>query len=248
MKRVFISLAFISLSACSPKPNAPEAPAASEAATSMIMAEAPASSQTRVVPGLNGGPVAIGNNLSCEGPVGPRDTAKGLLALYKDQAKVATIPGAEGQDSQGVVLFGDDPKRRLEVTFWDSEMTHVSGVTATGDAAAWAGPHGLHLGSTVAEVEAANGRTFELSGFDWDYGGYVQKLHGGSLERLPGGCSLSIRFGLNDGHGPVANTIEGDRTLASTDAALLKAKPVVQVLSLGWPLPEGVRPDQSPAD
>ncbi|MEI9906086.1 MAG: hypothetical protein WDN06_20890 [Asticcacaulis sp.] len=104
---------------------------------------------------------------------------------------------------------------RLEVTFWDDAMEHVSSVAPGNAATAWTGPAGLHLGSTVADVQTANGKAFSVAGFGWDYGGYVTDLKGGSLTGLPGGCTLQLRFDNVKGQAP-PDGISGDGVTLSS--------------------------------
>jgi hypothetical protein len=120
----------------------------------------------------------------------------------------------------------------------------VSTVLVRGDSQ-WSGPKGLHLGSALADVEAANEKPFKLGGFDWDYGGYVTDLNRGKLAKIKGKCTLGIRLGIPENGGPVVESIEGERALISTDPAVMAAKPVVQELSIGWPRPQAEMEDDA---
>lgn len=210
------------LTACSPK----------------LAAQAPVSSGA--APEIAAAPVV--NSFDCNGPVGPKDTAKGLLAKYGADAALGDIAGAEGMTTKGLILYGKDPSRRLEVSFWDDAMEHVSEVSPGDKATAWTGPAGLHLGSSVADAEAANGKAFSIAGFGWDYGGYATDLKNGKLAALSGGCSLQLRFDNVNGDAP-PDGISGDGvTVSSDDARIKKYAPVVTEIAVGWPLPEGVKP------
>lgn len=171
--------------------------------------------------------------LSCTAPVGPRDTAASLKRRYGRAAIVTTVPGPEGTTVRAVVLWPRERERRVEVTFWDERMTQPAGVTLGDSARRWSAG-GVRLGDTLARVEQLNSRPFQLGGFEWDYGGYLQDARGGTLGVLPGGCRISVRFGLSGG-APVAQSILGDVTLQSTDKAVQAARPVVTGLSIGWP-------------
>ncbi len=184
--------------------------------------------------------VAAPLHFDCLGPVTQKMSAHEILARFGRDARRADIPGAEGEVAKGVVLYPNDPSRRLEITFWDDAQTAVSDVSAGPKATAWTGPSGLHPGSTLAEVVAANGHNFGLSGFGWDYGGYVTNFWGGALLKPAGGCAVQIRFGLPHG-ARISRTIEGDRDLNSTLPEVKAADPRIERLSVGWPLPAGVR-------
>jgi len=213
------------ITACSPQKSA-ETPASSEAASEMVASSLPPADYT-----------SLANVMTCDWPVKKTDTAESLLATYKSYAQVTSIPGAEGIEQKGVVLYGSDPRRRVEIFFFDDAMTQVSTVLIHGDSQ-WSGPKGLHLGSPFADVVAANEKPFKLGGFDWDYGGYITDLNHGRLAKIKGNCTLSLRLGIPEDGGPVADSIEGERTLLSTDPAVIAAKPVVQELSVGWAKPE----------
>ena len=218
-------LTLLAIVACSPR-GPEETPASSEAASEAMASSLPPADYT-----------SLANVMTCDWPVKKTDTAESLLATYKSYAQVATIPGAEGTEEKGVVLYGNDPRRKVEILFFDEAMTEVSIVLVRGDSQ-WSGPKGLHLGSALADVEAANEKPFKLGGFDWDYGGYVTDLNRGKLAKIKGKCTLGIRFSIPENGGPVVDSITGDRTLVSTDPAVIDARPVVQELSIGWPKPE----------
>ncbi len=228
----FVILGLLAVAACSPRESA-ETPASSEAASEAVASSLAPADYT-----------SLANVMTCDWPVKKTDTAESLLATYKSYAQVTTIPGAEGTEEKGVVLYGNDPRRRVEVFFYDEAMTEVSQVLVRGDSQ-WSGPKGLHIESSLADVESANEKPFKISGFDWDYGGYVSDFNRGKLAKIKGKCTLGIRFGIPENGGPVADTITGERTLVSTDPAVVAAKPVVQALSVGWSKAEAITEDDA---
>lgn len=226
-------LAVLLFVACSPQKPA-ETPASSEAASEAMAVSSLAPADY----------TSLANVMTCDWPVKKTDTAESLLATYKSYAQVTDIPGAEGITQKGVVLYGNDPRRRVEVFFYDDALTEVSTVLIRGDSQ-WSGPKGLHLDSSLAEVETANEKPFKLGGFDWDYGGYVSDFNRGKLAKIKGKCTFGVRFGIPENGGPVAESIEGEKTLVSTDPAVIAAKPVVQELSVGWPKAEAPAEDDA---
>ena len=226
----FVVLGLLAVVACSPR-TPEETPASSEAASEAMESSLPPADYT-----------SLANVMTCDWPVKKTDTAESLLATYKSYAQVTTIPGAEGTEEKGVVLYGNDPRRKVEILFFDEAMTEVSSVLVRGDSQ-WSGPKGLHLGSALADVEAANEKPFKLSGFDWDYGGYVTDLERGKLARIKGKCTLNLRFGIPENAGPVADSIVGERTLVSNDPAVMAARPVIQEMSVAWAKPEAAETD-----
>lgn len=177
-------------------------------------------------------------HFDCKGPITPAMSATTILARYGKDARGETLHGAEGETPQAVVLYPDDPARRLEITFWDDAQTAVANITARGKAVAWIGPLGLHAGSSLAEVVAANGHNFSFNGFGWDYGGYLTNAWTGKL--LKQGCAIQVRLALPAGVRP-PRSISGERELNSTLAEVKAVGPVIDELSIGWPLPAGVK-------
>jgi hypothetical protein len=175
---------------------------------------------------------AVPSDLSCAGPVKPGDTVATLTARFGEQARIETLGGAEGLEFAGLVLFGDDPARRLEVIFGDDTSVPASAVRLRGETRWPVG--GVRLGDALAKVREANGAAFELWGFGWDYGGYVSDLKDGRLAALPGGCSLSIRFDP-DPAAELPNDLMGEAALSSDDPRVLAAKPTVSELTLNFP-------------
>lgn len=173
--------------------------------------------------------------MTCDWPVHKTDSADSLLATYKSYAQVTDIVGPEGSTQKGVVIYGNDPRHRVEVIFFDEAMTQVSTVVVRGDSQ-WSGAKGLHLGSTLADITAANEKPFKVNGFGWDYGGYVVDLNHGRLAKPKGGCVFGLRLGLTENY-TAPDSISGERTLVSTDPALVAAAPVVQEMTVSWPKP-----------
>ncbi len=235
MHRWWIAAGALALLAGCDKGNEAKAPASVAAVASGPLAPpvAPAASPTP----------AAADGLGCDTPIPPTASFASLKAQFGDAIRKGDIPGAEGQTAKGAVLYGATPARTLQISFWDAAMAHVSGVSPADKATAWIGPMGLHLGSTLAEVEKANGRPFVIGGFGWDYGGYITDFKGGALAKVAGGCAMSLRFDAGDSDRPMPDGISGDGvSVASNDPRVQKWGPVVSQMEIGWPLPKGVTP------
>lgn len=229
MKRLLLMPLFV-LAACSPKHDKPSAPVAAAQASQVAEASAVAVA-------------AAGQVLDCAMPAGPRTTAKEFAMRYGARAVAGDLPGPEGTTFRGVTLNGDSATDRLEINWWDKAQTAVSMVRVRDSGTGWTGPGGLRVGATLAQVEAANGKPFKISGFGWDYGGYVVDFGGGKLDKLPGGCSLSLRFDNPDFNGEIPGGISGDGAqVLSSDAKVRAYAPVVTEMSVGWALPAGMTP------
>lgn len=174
------------------------------------------------------------NAANCTTPVSRNDTAATILRRFGAQARRETLPGAEGETYPGLVLYPRDRMRRIEIAFTDDARPRVASIRIRGNSSLWSFGN-MALGNGVAQITAGNGRGFTLSGFEWDYGGYVTDLKGGTLENLPGGCRLGIRFSLPSTVTTTPEALMGDVQVQSTNPALRRLRPVVTELSLNWP-------------
>lgn len=148
--------------------------------------------------------------LTCEAPFNKDTTEADLIATFgKENVEYKSVPGAEGMETNATVVFPNDPAKSLTIFWWDEDKrSRPAAVTVQADYAAdpdgndpwkrdilWQTGEGLKIGSTVAEVEKANGKPFKISGFGWDYGGFAIGWEGGALDvETRNGCNLLVRF------------------------------------------------------
>jgi hypothetical protein len=90
-----------------------------------------------------------------------------------------TLPGGEGTEADGWVLFANDPRRRVDI-YPDDAGAHP-GLLLVRDRSDWTRSDGLRIGLDTRAVEALNGHAFQFTGFDWDYGGVIDDWKGGHL-------------------------------------------------------------------
>lgn len=178
--------------------------------------------------------------LTCGG-IPANSTAASLAKTY-GAANVVTqkVAGAEGAEVKTTVIFPKDKAKRL-IVFWKDETARKgidSLIVRRDDKAnptSWE-IAGLTLSSTLADIEKANGKSFKLSGFGWDYGGFVTEWNGGKLEKLAGGCRLIVRLEPgNDANPDAADKVAGDATFSSSDPNVKAAKPQLVELHLAYP-------------
>ena len=173
--------------------------------------------------------------ITCASPVAPSDTAKSLMQRYGKEAVMQELPGAEGETYKGLVLFPKANDLRLEVAFAEGKSKRVSGLTLRDSAktSKW-NVNGITIGSSLADVQKANGKAFLVAGFEWDYGGFVTDWKGGALGRpMQGGCRLTIRF---DRKSAAPKSLLGDGVkVASDNATLVKWAPVVTEIGVNFP-------------
>jgi hypothetical protein len=177
--------------------------------------------------------------LACEGPFAADSSEARLVAAFgKANVAFEEVDGPEGTKEMATVVFGKDPKRRLTVR-WDEEKKRQRPLHIE-LGPAWRLANGLRRELSLAEVEALNGRPFALSGFEWDFGGYVTDWKKGRLERLPGGCNAIVGFGPDEAAPSTArDTVSGDATFASDSKAMRAVKPRVGIISVGYPAKPG---------
>ena len=129
------------------------------------------------VPGQRFGPFAAG-----------MDTAEMKRVLGPEYFREFQMYVGEGQRTDGLVLYYDQDAR-VEILPSpadlpdDIEPSVDLMVRDPGSPWHMAGT-GIGVGSSLRELERVNGRPFKISGFDWDYGGYVYDWNGGALENL----------------------------------------------------------------
>lgn len=171
----------------------------------------------------------------------PKDADEVALVKRFGRAAVKTVDldGAEGQTDRGTAVNAADPARRLDVFWTDTTRRRRPASVAIRNRSGWrvrlANGATLGLGASLAEVEAANGRPFAVSGFFWDYGGYAKDWRGGALPNLPGGCTLTVRFDPDPKAPPkAAERASGEKDFPSTSPALRAVKPRVSALTLDW--------------
>jgi hypothetical protein len=133
-------------------------------------------------------------------------------------------------------VFGKEPARRIEVEWHDVAARRRPSVLQVEAPAKVAGPGGIRIGATLAEVEQLNGQPFRVSGFGWDNAGLTH-FRRGKLRRLPGGCVVSLQFQPSIGLplGARFQPITGNREIASTHPLMRAAEPVVVTYFVSYP-------------
>jgi hypothetical protein len=183
--RALACVAFVALAAC--RAQAPDAPTATPAAQAPDVA----------IPATGAAPATAdpgdGFALLDASVVAPTDTLETLRARHGAANVVAgKVPGAEGEEFDGWILFPDDPARMAYVYLDDAGKAASARVIDDTGRSRWRREDGIRAGATLEELVARNGQPIRFMGFDWDYGGGVIGWNGGTLERDPplGGVTL----------------------------------------------------------
>jgi hypothetical protein len=180
-------------------------------------------------------PSAAARSVACSG-VFAKDSSHLKLAQAFEAKNIefGAVAGPDNTSLNASILFGGDPRRRLEV-LWQNEAARsdVSLIVITGQSQ-WSAPKGLRLGLALAALEKLNGKPFKLSGFDQPDGGSALDWQGGALAELPGGCKVGIRLAPDRKATPEALAAAAGKEFLSNDAAMRAAKPVIAEIVLGY--------------
>lgn len=147
------------------------------------------------------------------------DTYDSLRARFGTDVVRETLPGGEGEEVAGWVLFPKDPTRRIEI-YPDEAGTHPASMLVR-EPSTWVRTDGVHAGMTSTDLAALNGRPFVFAGFGWDYGGVVTDWKGGALAH---GGRFVGPVTLCEPDNPPEDYPSGDRDFDS-DLPVLKTRP-----------------------
>jgi hypothetical protein len=177
------------------------------------------------------------DTLACEG-VFARDTthAKLVEAFGRSNVAFLEIDGDRGARVKASVVYPDEWKRRIYVIWRDEKLRRRPAEIGVDFRSGWSTVRGLHVGTELAEVEKINGKTFKMTGFDWDLGGRVSNWQGGALAKIPGGCEL--RFGFNpwaDAPDAARDKVSGEKEFLSSDPNMRASKPTISEIILSYP-------------
>jgi hypothetical protein len=157
--------------------------------------------------------------------------------------KAALVPwgGAEGDRTEGSVLFDGIEDARLEIHWRDAtnkrnpDWVHVNGTRTR-----WRTPAGISLGTSLRELERANGGPFRLLGFGSDVQGTIlpwqsERLDGATVD----GCRVRIRLApdwrtTDQKARLLMNQLKGEREYSSGHPAMQELNPTVSELFLQY--------------
>jgi hypothetical protein len=160
----------------------------------------------------------------------PRNLTRAELVSAFGAAEISAVKvyGAEGEGPthMNTVLFGKKPADGIQIAWTDDAAgMGVDSISIT-KGSKWHGPGGVHSGSTIVEIEKANGKPFTFHGLGWDYGG-VYHWNGGLFDGKQNGCAVTMIFDVNPAVPNAAtDKVEGELELQSTNPILRAANPI----------------------
>jgi hypothetical protein len=176
-------------------------------------------------------------SLLCSGPFARTATHAGLVKAFgANNVTYADVNRAEGEVVKATILFAKDPKRRLEVEWFDAKKRARPSVITVFGESQWIGPLGVRNGMTIQEAEKLADKPFKINGFEFDVAGAAH-FEGTKLETLPGGCTLGGHFDI-EGHLPPGDEYKrfsGEVEIDSNDPLLLGLKPKLWIFTLSYP-------------
>lgn len=215
MLRPILSLCLVVVAAGCGDRDAPPAVASGPTAPA---AAPPTAAPAAASPAPAAAPAAEVDNRDIHALLRPDDTLTSLQArLGASNAVAREIAGAEGETFPGWVLYADDPTRSVEV-FLDEAGAHPAMLRIDSPQSVWRRADGIRIGLTSRELQTMNGRPFEFSGFDWDYGGAITDWRGGALDPKGaprGGLTLCPPESADE------NYPSGDAAFSSDDPRML---------------------------
>jgi hypothetical protein len=180
-------------------------------------------------------PAAASHAVACAGAFAKNSSHLKLAQAYGPlNLTFAEVDGPQNTKLMASVLYPKDPKRHLEV-LWNNEAARsdTSLVVINGQST-WTGPKGLRLGLPIAALEKLNGKPFQLAGFDQDNAGAALDWQGGALDKVPGGCKVSVRMTPDPKAPEDARTAAAGKVLMSSDAVVRAVQPKIAEILIGY--------------
>lgn len=152
-------------------------------------------------------------------------TLADLIRIYgKANVRERQIGVGEGETEAGAVIYPETSAELMII--WAEPRRTVRVVQTYRKGSPWRTARGIGIGSTLAQVEKANGRHFTLAGFGWDYGGRTVTWRGGRLSKY-----LTVDFEATRKVGQREDEqVLGDKGFPSTHPVMRKKRLVVRFL------------------
>lgn len=165
------------------------------------------------------------------------------LRYGAEHVKTAPVPwgGSEGDYTEGTVIFATDAAAKVEI-LWSDRIAKrkPEWVSVQGDRSRWRTHGGITLGTTLREIERANGRPFRLLGFGTDVSGTVMSWSGGRLSAHESRqCRVRLRLNadwdrIKDGQSPAFRGLSGEREFSSGHPSMQSLNPAVYEMFLQY--------------
>jgi hypothetical protein len=174
---------------------------------------------------VNRAEIEKSNDLICipflrAGRIEPSSSIDDIIRLYgADKVEQRTIRGPEGIGSFDVSVIYPRTANEMLV-YWENNDygKRPARVSIRKTGSEWKTLYGIRIGTSLAELNRLNGRSFKFLGFNWDYGGSVDRdWEGGKLTALQ---DVSLVLGCSVQNLP--SQYQGDRIISSDTEELLQ--------------------------
>lgn len=148
----------------------------------------------------------------------------------------------EGETEMGTVVFPKDGKKRIEI-LWFEPKTKINPkrIQISGEASVWHTSDGISIGTDLKKLEKINGKSFRLSGFNWDYSGTVSSWNEGALQKpFHEKGRIILRLAPTDkftGNSEI-HKVSGDREFLSSNQVMQKINPSVYQIIVKFQKPK----------
>lgn len=134
-------------------------------------------------------------DFACDGAFAPDTSETQLVQTFgADKVAFGEIWGDEGTIPLATTLFPSDPVKRLSIIWQDETGRAQPRLILIPAESGWT-VDGLRVGMSINEVEAINGGTFNLGGFnDMDRGRVIDWAEGKLVLSTPT-CTIDVQFG-----------------------------------------------------
>ncbi len=164
----------------------------------------------------------------CKGPWSPTTSDVNLIADFGQNAiSHSDVMQPNGSMAPGTILLANEPKLRVDVAWGDAIGYSIPIRTAFTEESRWS-VAGVTIGTSLADVEKANGGPFRIVGFGGNNGGVVMDWRGGRLANIAGPCRLGVQFSISALASDSAQArASGPKVFMSTDPAIRALSPTV---------------------
>ncbi|QZE13489.1 hypothetical protein K4L44_13025 [Halosquirtibacter laminarini] len=135
----------------------------------------------------------------------------------------------EGSGANMTEIKFPNQKNNLTIIWKDNKKSAIYSISTRQDGSTWKTAQGVHVGSTLSEIEKLNGKGFEIIGYeiDRDLAGTVTSWNEGKLKNM-----FHIQFKLTKDVGNDYMKLIGDQGIPSSNEVLLNAAPVVSSITI----------------
>lgn len=163
------------------------------------------------------------------GPITKETNGMALIKIFgKKNIKTITTESDElGLPGEIYTYVYPNSKNEIQIR-WNEQKPWIVSIYKNGTQ--WRTLEGLTIGSSINELVKINKRNFVISGYGWEYGGYVTSWNNGELTKYKGKLDVF----LDEGNGTLkgSNFIGEKLRISSDDQQLLQAKPKVKLMNI----------------